>query len=132
MDLKVAFLVGLLSALVDLDHLFSFHKRHKKWSLKSTWEMAIVRHEQEKSFIQHRKGLVSTTLILVVLFFISQKLTMILALAYYTHYFLDHLHINVIQQHKIKKIFGIHYPFNYYELILDGILILLLIFMFVI
>ena len=125
-SISQAVLIGVLSVLIDLDHLFAYYHQHKKWSLKGTWNAAIVTHERERSFIQHTDGLIKVTIILFLLVLIAPKLTVVLSMAYYTHYLLDHIHTDVIQRHKLKRFMGIAYPFNYYELALQGIIIIII------
>lgn len=121
-----AFFIGFLSMFIDIDHLFSFYWKHKMWSLRDAWNAAVVKHEQEKSFIQHPKGLFFVSLFLLILFFLDKTITLLVAIAYYTHYLLDHLHIKTLNEYRIKNILNFSYPFNYFEFILNLITLLLL------
>src|SRR3989338_8802252 len=79
-----AFIIAFISMLIDLDHLFSYYLKHRRWSIKQAWNAAIVKHEQERSFIQHQSGFILVSFFLFILLFINKKVTFILGLAYYT------------------------------------------------
>jgi hypothetical protein len=119
-----AVILGIISTSIDIDHLFAYHKRHKKWSIKGTWEAAIVKHEQEKSFIQHPEGVIIASIVILILFFIDAKWALLLTIAYFTHYILDHIHIN-LKNKKIKKIGGLHVPVHKTETMIAIIFLVL-------
>ena len=125
-----ALLIGVISTLIDIDHLFSYHKRHKKWSLKETWNAAVVKHEHERSFIQHREGCIMVSIILIAIFIISRKLAILLGIAYYIHYVLDHVDLDNEKSHAIRQWCGIPYRYCRFEMFVAMITIILIIGLF--
>ena len=114
-----AFIIALLSMLIDVDHLFYFFFKHKKWNIRKAWNAATVKHEQESSFIQHKSGFIIVTIILLILSFIHLHLSLIFAVAYYTHFLLDHIHVKFISKYKLLKIKDFVVPINNFEIIIN-------------
>ncbi len=127
--LSEAFLAGFISIIIDLDVLFVYLIKHKEFSIRKAWNSSIINHEHEKALIHRWPGFIAATLLFIILanYFLIPSL--ILIIAYYSHFLLDHLHI------KTKKKFVLHeYGFViklfYFELIFQLICLILVILLF--
>ena len=125
------FLVALLAAFVDIDHYISYIFLHRhEFSLKKIWNECVLGHFHGRSFIHRRVGLGLITLILFGIYWISFTWFLILALAYYSHYLLDHVHLHMKKGLNINK-FGFHFHLFYLELaigvVTKGLTVVLLI-----
>jgi len=128
-----AIFTGLVGLLIDLDHFISYVFIKKDFNFKNAWN-AVVKHKfEERTFIHHLPGFLIFTLILIVLFFINKVWFLILAIGYYSHMFLDYFNFRewsrIKEQIKFKEE-GFRFKIPLYEIILDVILILLIIFTF--
>lgn len=123
---KLALVAGIVGVLVDLDHYFEhiMHAKKNKFSLKDTWNRSIKLHRfEQRSFIHHWLGAMLVFLILVIVLFFDWKISLALAIGYYSHLILDHQHLKGKKvEIKIKSLFINEY---YTEIILDIILIIL-------
>ncbi|MBU0670794.1 MAG: metal-dependent hydrolase [Patescibacteria group bacterium] len=119
-----ALLVAGLAMAIDIDHYLYFVIKHGSWSLEKAWNAAVARREEgERTWLHHWWGFVFVSAIIVLLAFFSQAWALILALAYYSHYFLDHVP-NSTRQIRFK-VLKASFKLSYLEIILDVILILL-------
>ena len=124
-------IVAILAALVDIDHYISYIVSHNhEFSFKKIWNECVLGHFHGRSFIHGPIGLGWITLVLFGIYWISFTWFLIFALAYYSHYLLDHLHIHMKKELNINK-FGFHLHLFYLELVIGivvkGLTILLLI-----
>ena len=113
--LEAVLIVAILSTLVDLDHYISYFVNKHEFSLKKIWNECVLGHYHGRSFIHRSDGFTIITLLLAGLYFISYYWFLIIALAYYGHYLLDHLHIKMKRGLNINK-FGFHLHIFYIEL----------------
>jgi len=123
---KLALLAGTVGVLVDLDHYFEhiMHAKKNKFSLKDTWNNSIKLHKfYQRSFIHHWIGAVLIASILLAALFFNWKISLALAIGYYSHLILDHYHLKGKKlEIKIGPLFINEY---HTEIILDAILIVL-------
>ena len=82
-------LVAVIAVLIDVDHFVFYSVKHKDWNLKHAWNASVLGHEKERTFIHFKWGFLIITLVFVVLYFFNFTVFLILALAYYSHIFLD-------------------------------------------
>ena len=122
---KLALIAGVVGIIIDLDHYLHRIIIHHDFSVKSAWNKAILQHDihGERTFIHHWSGLVAVTIILLALFFLSWHVSVALFLGYYSHLFLDGLHIHIKKRWKFKE-GGLIFRIPIYEIILDIILVL--------
>ena len=127
-SLTEVFLIGILAVILDIDHLISFYKNHKMWSIKKCWNSALTTHEHLRTFIHHQKGILLVSIILVLLTLLNLKLSIMLAIAYFSHIFLDKIQLfkEKIKTHKFRQLFGFQISISYSEIVLDIILILII------
>lgn len=123
---KLALLCGIIAVLIDLDHYAEhlLHSRTHKLSLKDTWNNAVKFHRfTERSFIHHWPGFLILSLIFLIILFFTWKISLILALSYYSHLFLDYFHPKKEKflRWKLGKLFVKE---SHLEITLDLILIL--------
>ena len=126
---KLALIAGVVGVIIDLDHYLHRIIIHHDFSVKSAWNKAILQHDihGERTFIHHWSGLVAVTIILLALFFLSWHVSVALFLGYYSHLFLDGLHLHIKKRWKFKE-GGLIFKIPVYEIILDIILVLILFF----
>lgn len=117
---ELAIVVGLIAALIDIDHLYAYHKHHRDWSIKGAWLRALKFHEPERTIIHHAYGFIAITILLIILGVFSPIIMIVGGLAYYSHYFLDHVHVKyegLLRREKVTI------PLSYLEMMLDMICI---------
>jgi len=93
---KLAVLCGLIGVLIDLDHYIEYilHSKSNRFSLRSCWNNAIRLHRfNQRSFIHHWRGFLILSLIFLIVLFFSWKISLILVISYYSHIFLDYIHL---------------------------------------
>lgn len=120
----LALLVAIIAVLIDVDHFIYYSVKHRNWDLKHAWNAAVSGYEEERTFIHHKIGFIILTLIIATTYFLNQTLSIVLALAYYSHMFLDYTHINIL---KIKgtikeEIDGYNIKIQKYELLFNILL----------
>ncbi len=122
---NLALMAGFVGVLIDLDHYLHRILIHHDFSLKRTWNAAIMHHDihGERTFIHHWSGLMTVTLLLFVMAFFSWHLSVALFLGYYSHLLLDDLHLHIKKQWKFKE--GVlFFRIPMHELWLDSLLII--------
>ena len=94
-------------------------------SFKDAWNKNIKGLYSGRSFIHHWIGFVLIRLIIILLFYFNRTLFWIIGLGYYSHMFLDYVHLNVlkIREKIIIKKFGIVERINKFEVLFDIFLI---------
>ena len=126
---KFALVCGFIGAFVDIDHYVEhiLHSKSNKFSLKDTWNNAMrFHHFEERSFIHDINGAAILTVIFVIILFFNWKISLILAIGYYSHLFLDYIHIN--KERFLKwKISTLYIRESNLEMIVDIILVIVLI-----
>ena len=122
---KVAILFAVISVLIDLDHFIYYGIKHKNWSLKNSWNVAVIKHEAgERTFIHHSTGMIIVLFICVILACFNLLLSNLIFITYFSHILLDYIHINFKKAINLKKRgFRIRMPL--YEIIVDIILLCL-------
>ena len=127
LDWKLALLSGIIGVLIDLDHLVEhiFHSRKNKFSLADTWNNAVHYHRfSERSVLHHWLGMLIIGLVLVVVSFFNWKISLMLAIAYYSHMILDHISIRIKPKYVLRlKEEGLFLQILYYELVFDAVLV---------
>jgi len=122
---------GILAVLVDLDHWLVFVITKRKISFWKVWNAATIKHiDWERSFIHHRTGFIILSLIITIFWLFNPKISWILGVAYYSHMFLDYVHVSFKKKYQFKKI-GLLFNMTGFELILDFVLILGIVFLLV-
>ena len=94
-------------------------------SFKDAWNKAVKGLYHGRSFIHHWAGFILITIIVILLYFLNRNLFWIIGLGYYSHMFLDYVHLNVlkIREKIIIKKFGIVERINKFEVLFDIFLI---------
>ncbi|HLD72307.1 MAG TPA: hypothetical protein VJA23_01865 [Candidatus Nanoarchaeia archaeon] len=127
LDWKLALLSGIIGVLIDLDHLIEhiLLATKNKFSLADTWNNAVHYHRfSERSVLHHWLGMLIIGLVLVVVSFLNWRISLILAIAYYSHMILDHIFIRVKPKYVLRlKEEGLFLQIPYYELVFDAILV---------
>jgi hypothetical protein len=127
-----ALIAGVVGVLIDLDHPIEFVLVRKKFNFRKAWNNSVVSHKVDgRSFIHHWSGILVVILICLVLLYFIPLLALILALGYFSHIFLDYVHLNFLKR-KIKfKEFGFAFRIPEYELLFDFVLLILVIFLLI-
>jgi hypothetical protein len=94
---QTALLIAIFAVFIDLDHFINFAIKKGDYSLRDAWNAGILKHMKERTFIHHHFGFILITSIIILLFFLSRTWFWIIALAYYTHMFLDYAKLNVLK-----------------------------------
>lgn len=91
-SLPQAFLAAGIAVLIDLDHFFSFLSSHRPFSLRTAWRNAIGTHIAE-TFFHSFRGFLLFAAVKAIIFLYSSSWAITLAVAYWSHLFLDTVHI---------------------------------------
>ncbi|MBT3691489.1 hypothetical protein HOD75_02940 [archaeon] len=128
---QIALITALIATLIDIDHFIYYGIKHKDWNLKHAWNGAVYKKEPERTFIHHKLGFILITLIIIATYFINPIISYILAIAYYSHMFLDYIpQIFITPQKTIKtKEAGFRINIALYEIIFIILLIIGIIFL---
>ncbi|MBR9683106.1 hypothetical protein GOV03_01045 [Candidatus Woesearchaeota archaeon] len=123
---ELAVMCGLIGMLIDFDHYLEhmLHQKENRFSLKSAWNNSIKFHRfSQRSFIHHWQGFLILSLLFVIILFFSWEISLILAIGYYSHLFLDYIHLK--KEKVLKwKLGNLFMKESRLEIILDIILIL--------
>lgn len=122
LDLHSIFSAAILAVLIDLDHFFSYLYHHKKLHLGEAWSWAVYHHKNELTFFHTVRGFFLLLGLKVLLAFLNTSWFAILAIAYWTHIFLDTLHAysrKFCQQKFCIGEFQFHIRILIVELVLD-------------
>lgn len=99
----VAVLVGVF---VDLDHPIKHFFKTGEINLKKAWNVGLVKHENDRTFIHHKQGILFLTLLHIIAFAYFPYWTAAIAIGYYSHMLLDHF--------TVKKGFEDDFPIEDY------------------
>lgn len=129
LSLKLAILCGMIGVLIDLDHYIEhiLHARTKRFSLKEAWNNSMKFHTfRQRSLIHCWQGAFILTLSFLILMLFNWKIALLLGISYYSHLFLDYIHLN---REKILKwkINRIYFRESSLEIILDLISVITII-----
>lgn len=132
-SLKLAVIAGFVGVLIDLDHYIEHikHAKKNKFSIKDTWNNSEHFHKfPQRSSIHHETGATIITLLLILTALMDYKIALVLAIAYYSHLYLDYLWIE--KPHYMRMKFGkLYFRETHFEFVLDIILILAIIIIFI-
>ncbi|MFC1690664.1 hypothetical protein ACFL0W_00660 [Nanoarchaeota archaeon] len=126
LGLHIAFLVAILAIFMDFDHVISNLVFHKKFDLKKMWHKTVYHIEHHETLLHNPIAFIVVSIIVGVVFIFNPVASLIIALAYYSHYLLDDLSIYEPEMFKTKE-FGWLFNAGREELILNGVLIFLII-----
>jgi|APSaa5957512622_1039677.scaffolds.fasta_scaffold32442_2 hypothetical protein len=117
----LALLVAVIAVLIDIDHFVFYSFKHQDWDLKHAWNAAVSGKEEERTFIHHWIGFLIITIVIAGLYFYNFTVFLVLALAYYSHMFLDYAHLNVLKIKGIvsEEIDGYVLRIHKYEVLFD-------------
>ncbi len=128
LDWKLALLSGIIGVLIDLDHLIEhiLLAAKNKFSLADTWNNAVHYHRfSERSVLHHWLGMLVIGLVLAAVSFFNWKISLMLAIAYYSHMILDHISIRIKPKYVLRlKEEGLFIQVPYYELVFDAVLVI--------
>jgi len=132
-----AVFIAILAVLIDLDHYISYVMTKKNFSLRKAYNGCAKGHKKYgKTRFHFMTGIVLVSIVVALLYVYNLKIySGIIAIAYYSHILLDHIHLNyIIHLDKRFKynIFGFHTMMSYPEVVFDYIniiAILLLLFL---
>jgi hypothetical protein len=129
----VAVFVGVF---VDIDHLLKHFYLSGELSIRGTWNSGIVKHEQDRTFIHHKKGILITGLLLLVGYAYWPYWASAVALGFFSHMFLDHYSLTsgFVDYMTDKKmwgywkpvrlsLFGFIFTFSLHEIMLDVMMV---------
>lgn len=123
---SLAFLAAFTGMFVDVDHYIEhiLHAKKDRFSLKATWNNSIKLHRfEQRSFVHHSEGAFWVTLFLLILFFYYPPVSLALTLGYYSHLFLDDLHLK--REKFVRGTMAMLYlKESHFEVVLDVLLIL--------
>lgn len=127
---KAALVCAVLAVLLDLDHWIAYVIHERKLSIKKAWNVAAVTHDfEERTFIHHKTGFIVMTIFLILMLLFNRLVFWVAGIAYYSHMFLDYVHVwgrgKII---KFKEM-GFGFQISGFEIILDFILLMGIIFL---
>ncbi|MBT3406014.1 hypothetical protein HN419_02495 [Candidatus Woesearchaeota archaeon] len=125
-DFQTTLIISILAVAIDLDHLIAHYRNHKELSIKNTWNNQFVhKTENQRSPIHRPVGFKAVTALAAAVLIIHPTTALIITIAYYTHYFLDHFNFHIKSSKLQLKVFGFMTHISITEIALDIILILL-------
>lgn len=125
---KFVIISSFLAVLIDLDHYFRYILYHKGRGFKKAWNYCVKKHPiSDRSFLHHKEALFLITFLLIGLYFINLIAFLVIAIAYYSHYFLDHLHLHMHKKFVVKE-FGLKIKFYFFELFIDFVFVVIEVF----
>ena len=117
---KLAIVVAIIAAIVDIDHIYAYHRKHGDWHISGAWQRAIKFHEPERTVIHHAYGFVVVTILLIIIGVFSPQFAIVGGLGYFSHYLIDHMHVTYegkLQEGKFTI------PLSYLEILINSICI---------
>lgn len=93
---QLAIACSLIAVFIDIDHYVEhiLHYKRNRFSLKATWNDSVKPHRFcHWSFIHHWNGALILTAIFAIILLFNWKISLILGIAYYSHFFLDHINL---------------------------------------
>lgn len=131
-SLRFAIIAGLIGVFVDIDHYIEhiILSKKNKFSIVDTWNNSEHFHRfAQRSIIHHTEGATIITVVLLLLALIYPTIALIIAIAYYSHLYLDHIWIN--KPHYLQlKVGKLYYRETHFEVFLDICLIIACILIF--
>ena len=122
-DYKIALFIAIIGMLIDIDHYFVFlsKKKYRNHSPKHAFNLAVKGIYRGRSFIHKRFGFILITAIILSLFYTNKTLFWIFGLGYYSHIFLDYMHLNIlkIRGNIVINEFGFVEKIGKFEVMLD-------------
>lgn len=103
-----AFLAGFVGLFVDVDHYIEhmLYAKKDRFSLRRTWNNATYYHRfNERSFIHHWQGLLLLSLLFAAMAFFSWQTALAMAIGYYSHMLLDHVHMKKTSGFSFKGLY---------------------------
>jgi hypothetical protein len=120
-----AVLVAFIAMFIDIDHLIAYYMHYKKINIGGCWNVCCGHHAPfGRMFIHHKNGFLIITALLIVLYVVSPFWTLLLGVAFYSHYALDHRvfnpHIHNFDDETLHaKPFGYVFDISWREVILE-------------
>jgi len=115
---------------MDLDHFLYHLFKKKSISLVESWNNAVQGKEHERTFIHHFPGFIFMTGVIFFMAFLNVKISLCVAIAYYSHMFLDYVPIRIKKdQKKHLKLFDLFINLTTHEVLLDLFLVVVLFFL---
>lgn len=99
----IAVLVGVF---IDLDHPIKHFFLTGELNLEKAWNAGLVKHENDRTFIHHKQGILFLTPLHIIAFAYFPYWTTAIAIGYYSHMLLDHF--------TVKKGFVDYFPIQDY------------------
>ena len=125
---EFAVVIAVLSVLFDLDHFLYHLTKKKNPNFIVCWNNAVLGKEHERTFIHHLPGFLVVSGLVFFIAFLNSTAALAIAIAYYTHMFLDYVHFKPKETKKKSKWFGFLFAPTLYEIFLDLILVIILFF----
>ncbi len=118
-DQRFVLVAVLIGVFVDLDHPIKHFFLTGELNPKKAWNAGVVKHEDDRTFIHHKDGILGITLLFIVFYAYFPYWTLAVALGYYSHMLLDHFSVGngFIDNMTTKLYWGKWKP---YSLILFG------------
>jgi len=99
---------------------------YKDFNFRNCWNKAVThKDKRERTLIHHEKGFILITIFILIILIFSSKLALIFAIAYYSHFLLDHIHIQAKRRFKFKEM-GFKFNMPLYEIILNLALVIII------
>ncbi len=133
LTIEQVFIASIIGVLIDLDHYLGFLYHYKDFNIKHVWNAAVVNHDPiERTFIHHKIGCAFITLKLIVIMLFDPIISLVIALGYYSHLFLDYVNLNIFRWKKVFTIIeqGWVVELPVHEVVFDVGLIFIIIYYF--
>ncbi len=125
---EYAVIIAILSVLLDLDHFLCHLVKKKNPNFRVCWNNAVLGKEHERTFIHHLPGFLVVSGLIFFIAFLNSTTALAIAIAYYTHMFLDYVHFKPKEIQKKSKWFGLLFAPTLHEILLDLVLVIILFF----
>ncbi|PIN77835.1 hypothetical protein COV16_06435 [Candidatus Woesearchaeota archaeon CG10_big_fil_rev_8_21_14_0_10_34_8] len=84
-------LAVLVGVFVDIDHPLKHFFLTGEIGLHNAWNASVIKHEQDRTFIHHKEGILAITFLHIIALAYFPYWTLAVALGFYSHMLLDHL-----------------------------------------
>jgi hypothetical protein len=120
-----ALVAGLIAMFIDVDHGIAYFLKFHKFSIKGCYNACCSHHfPKGRMFIHHKNGFLVITIALIILYAVNPFMSVLIAVAYYSHYILDHRifnpHIKGFDNYNIHtRPFGYIYNLSWREVLIE-------------
>jgi len=124
-----ALICAVLAVIIDFDHIIEHFLLTKDRSLKRFWNNSVMKNDpRERTILHHLPGFIIFLILPIAIWFSAvqnRPAAIIIAVAYWSHMFLDTIRIHIMMKKVDIKECGFHIPIYMHEVALDAAFLVL-------